>query len=259
MSNPPMSDFSKELLHGPGYSVPCLYDIKGNEKTVCVVVHGFGGSKDSFTARMVLKGLPPLGIGAIAFDLPAHGESEVSGEFLRIENCLTDLSVTDARARVLAPGAEIVYFCSSFGAYITLIYLASREAGGPARAFLRSAAVSMPRIFITLLKSEQRELMKASGEIILKGSEYGYSRDLKLTQGFLDDLARFDVFSLWRPGTAGLCMVHGEADEVVPLVDVESFAGMFDVPLTVIPGGDHKLSVPGAPELVLKTASEFYL
>jgi hypothetical protein len=42
-----------------------------------------------------------------------------------------------------APEAEICYFSSSFGAYITLIYLTTREHRGK-KAFLRSAAVNMP-------------------------------------------------------------------------------------------------------------------
>jgi len=231
--------------------------MNGNEKTVCVVVHGFGGSKDSFTAQMVLKDMPPSGIGVVAFDFPAHGESEVDGEFLRLDNCLTDLADIDARVRALAPEAEIVYFGSSFGAYITLIYLASGKQSNP-RAFLRSAAVSMPRISMQLLRPEQLECLKTSGEIILDAQEYGYIRDLRLTQGFFDDLERHDVFSLWRDGLADLCMIHGESDDDVPLSDAESFAEMFNVPLTVIPNGDHKLSGPGMPEQVLQSAVRFF-
>jgi hypothetical protein len=30
------------------------------------------------------------------------------------------------------------------------------------------------------------------------------------------------------------------------------------VPLTVVPDGDHRLSVPGAPEQVLKLATAFF-
>jgi len=248
---------SEVISNGRDYGLPCLYSIDGREKIVCVVVHGFGSSKNSITAKMMLEELPLLGVGAISFDLPAHGESEVDGEFLRLENCLADLAAVENLARNLAPEAEIVYFASSFGAYITLLYLAGRKNGG-GRAFLRSAAVSMPRLHTWLSPAQKAEL-ETAGEIILKASEYEYSRDLKVTQGFFDDLDKSDVFKLWREGFAEICMIHGDKDETIPIGDARSFAERFDVPLIVVPGGDHRLSTPGAPEQVLKTAAEFFL
>ena len=243
---------------GRGYDVPCIYDISGREKTICLVIHGFGSSKESVTAKMLLEALPPLGIGVIAFDHPAHGESPVDGEFLRVSNSLADLAAVEARARVLAPEAEIVYFASSFGAYIALIYLAATESDKRRRAFLRCAAVSMPCVFTGRLTEEYKAGLAAAGEFTLDKEEYGYIRDLKITRGFLDDLEQNDVFALWREDFAELRMIHGESDQTVPLGDAQSFAKMFGVPLTVIPNGDHQLSVPGAPEQVLKLATEFF-
>lgn len=253
----------KEYISGQrGYSIPCVYNIKGNEKAVCIIVHGFGSSKDSTTATMMLNELPLLGIGAIALDLPAHGDSGVDGGFLRLDNCTADLAAVEARARGLAQEPEIIYFGSSFGAYITLIYLAGRAKSNRSaslrRAFLRCAAVSMPRLFNLETTQEQRARLEATGEIILSKDEYGYARDLKITQGFYDDLQRYDAFAFWREGFAQLRMIHGGSDETVPLADAQAFAGKFHVPLTIVPNGDHSLSTPGAPELVLKLASEFF-
>ena len=240
------------------YGVPCLHNITGQEKIICVIVHGFGSSKGSITAKMMLEELPRLGIGALAFDFPAHGESGVGGEFLRLENCLADMAAAEALARGLVPEAEIVYFASSFGAYITLLYLTEKKAG-KRRAFLRSAAVSMPRIFFERMTPEQRARLETAGEVILDKTEYGYARDLKITKGFLDDLRRNDVFTIWQESFAELRMIHGEADRTVPLSDAKSFSGMFHTPLFVVPDGDHQLSVPGAPDQVLKLAAEFFL
>ena len=242
------------------YDIPCLCNISGREKTVCVVVHGFGSTKLGLMAEILFRELPPLGIGIISFDLPAHGESRVDGEFLRLSNCLEDLALVEARAHTLAPEAEIVFFASSFGAYITLIYLAGLvgEGQNKRRAFLRATGVSVPRIFKQRLTPEVRARLETTGSFTLHKEEYGYTRDLKLTQGFLDDLERHDVFTIWQTGLAELHMVHGESDQVVPLGDAQAFARMFHVPLTVIPNGDHQLSPSGAPEQVLKLAAEFY-
>jgi pimeloyl-ACP methyl ester carboxylesterase len=240
------------------YSVPCLYNINGHEKIVCIIVHGFGSSKTSVTAKMMLEELPPLGIGAIAFDLPAHGDSGVDGEFLRLDNCLMDLADVEAFAHILAPEAEIVYFASSFGAYVTLIYLAGGKQIGR-RAFLRSAAVSMPRIINQEITPEQKLCLETKGEVLLDKEKYGHARQLKITQMFLDDLKHHDVFSLWHDSFAELCMIHGESDQTTPLSDTQAFSKMFHVPLILIPDGDHQLSVSGAPEKVLKQAAKFFL
>ena len=241
-----------------GYDVPCQYDVKGNEKTVCVIVHGFGSSKAGSNANMLLEELPRRGVGAVAFDLPSHGESSVDGKFLRLDNCIADLVVAEERGRALAPGAEIVFFGSSFGAYITLLYLAGKKQSGY-RAFLRSAAVTMPSLFYNRLTLEQKAYLESTGEYVIDKSEYGYSHDMKLTKGFFDDLERNDVFALWRVGLAELHMIHGESDDTVPISDARLFAERFNVPLTVVPNGDHMLSVPGAQEQVLELAAELFL
>ena len=246
------------LSEGREYELPIIYNISGSEKTVCLVVHGFGSSKESFMAKMLLEQLPQRGIGAIAFDHPAHGESAVDGAFLRIKNSITDLGAAEAHARTIAPEAEIVYFASSFGAYVTLIYLAGQKRS-KRRAFLRSAAVSMPRFIERRLTQEQKESLESAGELILDKEKYGYIRDLKVTSGFFDDLEKHDVFSLWSEGQAKLHMVHGDADVTIPLSDAREFAEKFNVPLTVIPDGDHQLSIPGAPEQVLSLATDFFM
>ena len=248
---------SEFIDRGREYKVPCLYKIEGREKIVCIIVHGFGSSKESVTANMMFQELPVRGIGAFAFDFPAHGDSEVEGEYLLVSNCVKDLADAEARARELAPEAEIVFLASSFGALVTLIYLSGLKKGKP-RAFLRSAAVSMPRLFRERQTPEQNASLKAAGEFIRDKAAYGYIRDLKITQNFIDDLESCDVFTLWREAYAKLCMIHGELDETIPLGDAGSFAGKFNVPLTVVPGGDHQLSIPGAPERVLKLALEFF-
>ena len=242
---------------GRGYDVPYIHSIHGQEKTVCVVVHGFGSSKKSATATMLFNDLPPLGIGVAAFDFPSHGESGADGEFFRISNCIADLAAVEARARTLAPDAEIVYFASSFGAYIALLYLAGLKQGNR-RAFLRCPAVSMPRVANQLLTPEMQTSLKVTGAFTLDKATYGYGRDLKLTQGFFDDLSGHDVYTLWREGFARLCMIHGELDQTIPLGDAGSFAEMFNVPLTVVANGDHQLATPGVPKQVLKLAVEFF-
>ena len=41
-----------------GYEIPYYIDIPTEAKRVIIISHGFGSSKDSPTAQMMLKGLP---------------------------------------------------------------------------------------------------------------------------------------------------------------------------------------------------------
>ena len=236
-----------------GYAIPLTHTLTGKEEKICLVTHGFGSSKNSPTARMALEQFPAHGIGVAALDLPAHGESPVSGSYLRIENCLNDLATVEAWALSICPRAEILYFSSSFGAYLNLIYLTCRPHKGT-HSFLRSAAVGMPQLFKNA-HAAQEEQMKTQGYILL---DQGYERPIQITNGFLQDLAQYDVFTLYQPGKTQVSMVHGEEDEVAALSDAQCFAHKFNIPLHIIPYGDHRLSKPGAPETVFALAKAFY-
>ena len=151
---------TQELLSGlNGYNIPCRHTIQGGESMVCLITHGFGSSKDSPTAQLLAGELPRHGIGTLALDLPAHGDSPVDGDALSIRHCLDDLARAEARALELAPGARVVYFSSSFGAYLNLIYLSTRPHRGT-RSFLRSAAVEMPLLFHSPTPEQAEELAR---------------------------------------------------------------------------------------------------
>lgn len=74
----------------------------------------------------------------------------------------------------------MVYFSSSFGAYLNLIYLSTRPHRGT-RSFLRSAAVEMPLLFHSPTPEQAEELAR-QGFLML---DQGYVRPLKLTPAFL--------------------------------------------------------------------------
>lgn len=122
----------------------------------------------------------------------------MDGDALSIRHCLDDLARAEARALELAPGARVVYFSSSFGAYLNLIYLSTRPHRGT-RSFLRSAAVEMPLLFHTPTPEQAEELAR-QGFLML---DQGYVRPLKLTPAFLADLDAHDLFQLYRSGRSG--------------------------------------------------------
>ena len=213
--------------------IPYVADIKGDEKQVVIILHGFDSSKDSPTAEMMLKALPEKGIGAIAFDLPGHGENPVPRCDLRVSNCLLALEAVEEFVSELAPEAEISYFGSSFGAYIVLNALALRPEL-ERKAFLRSAAVNMPYL-------DFEEYEEAPAEFITEMQE------------------AFDLMWNFGHSKAEFKMIHGTLDEDIAYRVAEFFAEKFGIELSTVENGDHRLSGEGMPERVLKEAVEFFL
>jgi len=213
--------------------IPYIANIKGDEKQVVIILHGFDSSKDSPTAKMMLEELPKVGIGAIAFDMPGHGENPVPRSEMRVGGCLVALEAMEELVGELAPQAEIAYFGSSFGAYIVLNALALRPEL-ERKAFLRSAAINMPYL-------DFEEYEEAPPEFITEMQE------------------AFDLMWNFGHSKSKFKMIHGTLDEDIAYRVAEFFSQKFGIELITIENGDHRLSGEGMPERVLKEATEFFL
>lgn len=236
-----------------GYEIPCHDNWQGQERVV-IVCHGFGSSKASPMVQALHRELPGHGVGVFAFDFPAHGESPVWQEGLRVPFCLDDLAAVEAHLRQRMPGVKLGYFGSSFGAYITLLHLARGQAAGE-RAFLRSAAVTMPKLVQTWVDARAQADLDRQGYFV---PDYDYVREMRITPDFLSDLAAHDVFARYQPGMARLRMVHGGRDDVAPTADAVRFANEKGAELLVLPQGEHPLMGPGEMEEVLAQAVDFF-
>ncbi|AET68740.1 hypothetical protein Desor_3236 [Desulfosporosinus orientis DSM 765] len=246
---------NKEIIRGlNGYNIPGLNNLPRGEKMAVIISHGFGSSKESPTALAIAAALPEYGIGTYSFDFPAHGESPVDGKELRIGNCLNDLAAVEAHVRKLRPNTEIAYFSSSFGAYINLVYLATRRHEGK-KSFLRCAAVDMPGLFRKEISQEKYSQLRKQGYIFL---DLGFVQPLKITREFDDDLQANDLFKLCRPDMGEIAMIHGDADETASVVDARRFATLFGARLTEIKGADHRIMIPGGRKQVIDAAVYFF-
>lgn len=235
------------------YDIPYTAEIREDHKKIVIVVHGFGSSKESPTAQMLMENLPEHGIGVIAFDFPAHGDSPVDGWKLRIDHCIDDLKAVENLARKNNPEAQVEYFGSSFGAYIILNYIKRDKVKG-AKAFLRSAAVNMPELFREPAPDEKLSL-RTRGYLV---QDYGSGRPLKVTWAFLNDLQEHQLMENFDAGDSQLKMIHGSSDETISYDRAKEFAEKNGIPLVTVEGGDHRLSVSGAPEKVLQEALDFF-
>ncbi|MGI6721466.1 MAG: alpha/beta hydrolase [Anaerovoracaceae bacterium] len=243
-----------------GYDIPYYINLPQDAKKIIIAAHGFGSSKGSPTVLMLLEKMPPLGIGVLGYDHPNHGESASGPEGLRIDKCISDLGSVEEFVAENWPQAEICYFASSFGAYITLQYLAGCRHRGT-KAFLRSAAVNMPVLF-SEPTPEQQEALRRDGRVQLEG----YEPPLVITSGFVDDMNSHDLFDICERAGAGggkvggtqIAMIHGSCDSTIDPAEARRFADMFGIPITMVPGAEHRLMEEGQPEMVFEKARELY-
>ena len=242
--------------------VSCLMEVPENPKGIVVAVHGFSSSKECGTYGVLFRKLPAAGYGMIGIDLPGHGFEESSRETLRIEGCKNSIEAAEKHAAVCCPGLPVFYFASSFGAYLTGLYVSTRPHLGR-KAFFRSAAVNMPDLFVKKNPAEQDRKMLADLE------EKGYfdanietSKPVRITREMYSDFERNDLFRIFDPSAYGgvaVRMAHGAKDAVIDPKAAEEFASRFQVPITFFDDEGHSLADhPGTPDRVADLAIAFY-
>lgn len=236
-----------------GYDIPCLSSFTGKEKTIVIISHGFGGSKESAPTFALAESLSRLGIGVCSYDFPAQGDSLADGTLLRINNCINDLKAVKYYIKEQAPGAEVAYFSTSFGAYITLLYLA-RQQHKEEKVILLSAAINMPDLLFKRTSEKAFDELSTQGYIISNN----YPSPMKLSTGLYQDMEANNIYEIYKPGYAKIHMIHGDEDEIVPLEMIKEFAKKFGAELTTIQGANHYFDDPKKLSLVLKIAEEFY-
>lgn len=253
------------LTTADGREVPCLVYAQDAPEGVVLVSHGFASSKDGTAAVYYAQAFAAQGFAVVAFDHPGHGESPRFDGDLRIANCLENVKTAEAYALKRWPGVKLCYFSSSFGAYINTIYLTTVPHAGT-RSFFRSGAVNMPDVVRTFATE------KATAELLEKGwvdiAMPGFA-SVRITQGFLDDLAANDLGELMEKRLAAepeegfpeteIMMAHGTADETIDPYAAYAFSLRFGIPLLWFEGDGHSLrDNPGTAEAVAISAAEFF-
>lgn len=233
------------------------------EPVACVIViHGFGSCKESPTAQMMLEALPPEGYGALAIDLPGHGTEESYEMPLTIETALDAIESAESYLIEKYDFPRIYYFASSFGAYLTLLYLAGRRHNGD-KAFLRSAAVNMPELFAADPDGPLAKELERTGYVVVQ--EAGPA-PVKVTKELVEGLAANDLFEVIPAAIddgvfdgVEIEMIHGEKDKTIDPAKALRFAAICDIPITVLEGEDHTLSTdPASPAKVSAAAVDFF-
>ena len=242
-----------------GQGISCVMEVPEPPKGIVIVVHGFSSSKDCATYQLLLRRLPAAGYGMFGIELPGHGTGDSSRELLRIPGAIDSIETAERYVAEQYPSVPIFYFASSFGAYLTGLYISTREHKGK-KAFFRSAAVNMPELFVNGSRMGDDQTVRK--ELEEKGyfdANAGLGRPVRITKEMLHDLEETDLFSLYHPQDTQVMMAHGEEDAVIDPAAAKAFSEKFGVPLVMFPGEGHSLGTdPVTPDRVADLAIRFF-
>ena len=221
---------------------------------IIIACHGFGGDKESSAIEMLAKSLIKNNILVIAFDFPAHGESNVEGEEFTIENCINDLISVEEYAKEQYGDLPIGIFATSFGAYITLLKI-NKYGNTYFSIVLRAPAICMDEIFKNSILIEDIENFKKRGYAIL-----GYEKKMKVLYKYYEDLINNKLFNIYNKNEKML-ILQGTEDDMAPISDTIKFIKEknTNAKLEKIIGADHRMKKPGELEKAIETAKKYIL
>ena len=242
--------------------ISCVREIPDDPAGIVIGIHGFSSSKEGATYRLLLERLPQAGLGVICIDLPGHGTEDSLKETLRIPGAVDSIGAAESYVRSEYPGCDIFYFGSSFGAYLTCLYISGREHTGR-KAFLRSAAVNMPALFCkenpTDKEKQQLRDLETKGYF---DTDMDLHRPVRIVREMYNDLLQNDLFERFDGSLIGehqILMVHGREDDVIDPAEAERFAEKFHIPIVWFAGEGHSLSNdPSTPGKVVDMAGAFF-
>lgn len=217
------------------------------DKPIIILCHGFNSSKESKSMLGLEKALNAKDVSTFRIDLYAHGESE--GKF-------EDITISEAADDVL----RAVNYLKSKG--YGKVGLVGSSFGGLAAIL---AASKTHDLFVLALRSPVSDymglLMKGWGESgLLKWKHEGvaqkYNKDLKYS--FVLDAEKNIGYNVASKIFVPTLIVHGDADERVPVEQSKKLAGLIPGSrLEIIPGCDHRYTNPEHFNKMISTITDF--
>lgn len=223
-----------------------LPETKINE--IVVGVHGFAGDKESSVLIQLAKELNKQNKALISFDLPCHGENDNSKN-LNLNECICSLKTIFKYVKQNYNGISVSVFATSFGGYLTLVYL-SKNIEILHKVILRAPAIHMGDILEKVILKEHN----LSVFDLQKPANLGYSKPLFVDDKFLLDLKNM---SLEKEKTINnfIYILQGKKDDVVSYVDNEKFFDRYypnKHKIIYFENADHRFKNVGELERIIK-------
>jgi len=219
----------------------------------CVWLGGFHSDMEGEKASTLHAAAADRGLSFVRFDYFGHGKSEGRFEDGRISRWRADtLSVLDT----LTEGPQVL-FGSSMGAWLAILAALARPARIAGLVLIAPAPDFTEALMWERFTPDQKGALAEAGAVMRTSpwDPAGYP----ITRGLIEDGRRWLLLADPIPVQAPVRMLHGDCDEDVPLDHVlrlfSRLAGD-DLRLTLIRGGDHRLSRPSDLGLLVSAMDE---
>src|SRR6266480_6719714 len=213
-----------------------------------ILCHGMDSNKNSEKLVRLGRALAERGILALRFDFAYVGESSGKFQDITYTGEVEDLKAAYALMQTRQPGKTAI-LGSSMGGSVALLFAAQEPT---VAALVTLAAPLHPENFPKrVLTAEQLQQWRHGGFTFYNGR--------RLNVSLLDDLERIDVSESARKIKCPVLILHGDADEVVPVE--EAYELSMCLPnskrLTILPGAAHPLSDPAVMQRALAEAFDW--
>lgn len=221
---------------------------------VIILCHGFSTGKDGRTYIRLEDILNARSISTFRFDFFGHGESEGKFEEITTSEAVDDV-LSSIKFLKISGYDRIGLMGSSFGGLASI--LAASKSDDLYILALKSPVSDYTTMSETRRSEQELEDWKDKGYVELDGPD-GERR--RLNYSFYEDAEKVDAYQAASDIKIQALIVHGDADETVPVEQSIKTAGLIDnCRLEIIKGGDHTYSLPEHFEQLLDLISEFII
>lgn len=220
---------------------------------VLLCVHGFASDKDGNTIDKLGKTLVKQNVLVIAFDLPCHGENK-STKVLSLDDCLHSLKFMFEYLKKAYKGVPVSIFATSFGAYLSLLYL-SKNNQEIDKLILRAPAIRMDEIFARRILLDHKQTLKSLQENVV---DVGDKNPLFVDYKFYQDLHDNKLDKCYKDKNT-LYIIQGLKDDVVNFATNETFYEKHcknNYKLFYLKNADHSFKNKGEIEKIVKITSD---
>jgi putative redox protein len=213
-----------------------------------ILCHGMESDKNSEKLIFLARRLAERGILALRFDFAYVGESSGRFEDITYSGEVEDLEAAYGLVQERRAGKTAV-LGSSMGGTVALLFAAIEH---QVAALVTLAAPVHPENFPRrVLTGSQLQNWRKCGFTFFNGR--------RLNVSLLEDLERINVPESARKINCPVLVLHGNADEVVPVGEAHELHGCLGgmKRLTIFDGGDHRLSNPVLMERAVEEALDW--
>ena len=213
-----------------------------------ILCHGMDSNRNSEKLVHLARVLARRGIITLRFDFAYVGESSEKFADITYSGEVEDLRAACSFMRDRYAG-KIGVLGSSMGGTVALLYAAEEP---DIAALVAIAAPVHPEAFPRrILNPEQLQRWRERGFTFYNGQ--------RLNLALLEDLEKIDVLQAARKVVCPVLIIHGEADEVVPVEEAHELNACLSgrKKLTIMKGADHRLSDPVKMQQALTEAVDW--